>query len=158
MLPDVDAAKLLPKVWHQHFAGDDGRDNGLLNGRAVAFDKKNDDTYIRVVYYDNLRVHGHLAHGQWNVLICDAAGNGCDYCAEPGRLNLWRWSRHQGNWWMNDHVGHTLTGICKKSNNRDLRKGKYQLRVRLENNQYDMYTGHSTEQCNFMVDEVIKYD
>lgn len=154
---DVDARKLIPGLYHRHFSNDDGRDHGYITNRYVQFTKMNDDTYIRVIYYDNLRVHGHLAHGQWNVMICDEAGNGCDYCNTPGRLNLWRWSRHQGNWWMNDHVGHTLTGICKRTGNRDLRKGKYMLKTRLENNRYSMYTGHNTDQCNFQVDEVIKY-
>jgi len=153
----VDARKMIPKVWHRDFHNDDGREHGYINERYVQFTKHNDDTYMRIVYYDNLRVHGHLAHGQWNVMICDGNGNGCDHCGVPGRLNLWRWSRHQGNWWMNDHVGHTLTGICKKSNNRDLRKGNYRVRTRLDNPRYDMYTGHNTEQCNFMVDEVLKY-
>ena len=93
----------------------------------------------------------------WNIMICDSNGNGCDHCSDPGRLHNWRWSSHQGNWWMLDHVGQTVTGLCKKGGSRDLKKGNYQLKVYIDQNYYDMYTGSNTQQSNFMVDEVMKY-
>jgi len=155
--PKIDPKKILNKVYHRMFKNDDGRDNGYVNERYVAFQKYNDDTYMRVFYYDNFRVHGHHTHAMWNVMICDANGNGCDHCSEPGRLHNWRWSAHQSNWWMLDHVGQTVTGLCKKGGSRDLRKGNYQLKVYIDQNYYDMYTGSNTQQSNFMVDEVMKY-
>ena len=155
--PKIDAEKVLNKVYHRMFKNDDGRDSGYVNERYVQFKKFNDDTYMRIFYYDNFRVHGHHAHAMWNVMICDANGNGCDHCSEPGRLHNWRWSAHQSNWWMLDHVGQTVTGLCKKGGGRDLRKGTYQLKVYIDQNYYDMYTGSNTQQSNFMVDEVMKY-
>lgn len=155
--PNIDPKKVLNKVYHRMFSNDDGRDNGYVNERYVQFQKYNDDTYMRVFYFDNFRVHGHHTHAMWNVMICDSNGNGCDHCSEPGRLHNWRWSAHQSNWWMLDHVGQTVTGLCKKGGSRDLRKGNYQLKVYIDQNYYDMYTGSNTQQSNFMVDEVMKY-
>ena len=146
----------LPKVAHRMFNNDDGRDGGYINNREVTFVKENDATFIRVYYHDNMRVHGHTSHGRWNVMICDANGNGCDHCKNPGRLQYWRYSTHQHNWWMNDHWGGALSGLCIQSNNRQLKKGKYKLRVMLDSVRYSMYTGHN-QHSSFMVDEVYKY-
>ena len=46
--------------------------------------------------------------------------------------------------------------LNKTSGNRDLRKGKYQLRVHISQGYYDLYTGHN-QANSLMVDEVIKY-
>jgi len=146
----------LPKVAHRMFNNDDSRDGGYINNREVTFTKENDDTFIRVYYHDNMRVHGHTAHGRWNVMICDANGNGCAHCKNPGRLQYWRYASHQHNWWMNDHWGGALSGLCKQSDNRALNKGKFKLRVLLDNTRYSLYTGHN-QHSSFMVDEVYKY-
>jgi hypothetical protein len=155
--PLVDPKKIINKVYHRMFSNTDGRDNGYVNERYISFTKYNDDTYMRIFYFDNFRVHGHHAHAMWNIMICDENGNGCDHCSDPGRLMNWRWAGHQSNWWMNDHVGQTVTGLCKKGGSRDMRKGKYRLRVMIDSNYYDMFTGHNQQQNNFMVDEVMKY-
>merc|ERR1719183_3447042 len=123
----------LPKVAHRMFNNDDSRDGGYINNREVTFVKENDATFIRVYYHDNMRVHGHTSHGRWNVMICDANGNGCDHCKNPGRIMHWRYSSHQHNWWMFDRWGAGVTGLCKKSGNRDIRKGAFRLKVMLDN-------------------------
>jgi hypothetical protein len=143
------------RVYHRMMNNADGRDSGYVNNRYIQFKKAQDHTYIRVFYYDNFRVHGHTAHANWNVMICDANGNGCAHCRDPGRINHNKYSNHQHNWWMNDHLAHGVMGMCKASDNRQLKKGTYQLKVMINNNRYDIYTGHN-QGNSFMVDEVIK--
>ena len=152
----LPAAKTMPRVAHKMFNNADGRDSGYVNERAVTFTKKLDETYVRIFYMDNFRVHGHSAHARWSVMICDANGNGCAHCSDPGRIMNWRVASHWHNWWMNDHWGEGVTGLCKKSDNRDMKKGSYQLRVYIHDNYYDIYTGHN-QHNSFMVDEVFKY-
>ena len=148
--------KMLPRVAQRYFNNEDGREGGYVNNREVAFTKKFDDTYIRIFYMDNFRCHGHTSHGRWNVMVCDSNGNGCDHCANPGRIMHWRYSSHQHNWWMFDRWGAGVTGLCKKSNNRDIRKGSFKLKVMLDDARYDISTGHN-QHNSFMVDEVFKY-
>jgi gas vesicle protein len=146
----------MARVSHSSWNNDVGGQTSYLNSRNLVFNKYYDDTYMRILYYDNIRVHGHTAHGKWNVLICDANGNGCSHCADPGRLQNWRYSSHQGNWWMNDHVGGTIFGLCKKAENRDLKKGQYMIRTYLDSTRYWMSTGWN-QYGSFTVDEVMKY-
>jgi len=146
----------MARVSHVGWSNNDGRDSGYLNNRNLKFVKYYDDTYIRVLYYDNLRVHGHTAHGRWNLLICDENANGCAHCTDPGKMQNWRYSSHQGNWWMNDHVGATIFGLCRKTENRELKKGTYYVRAYIDNARYDLYTG-SNQYGSFTVDEVMKY-
>jgi hypothetical protein len=152
----LDMPGALNKVNHRMFNNADGRDSGYVNERYVDFTKTQDDTYIRIFYHDNFRVHGHGSWARWNVMICDADGNGCAHCNNPGQLQYWRYSQHQGNWWMNDHWSGSVAGLCKNSDNRAIKKGKYQLRVMIDNNRYDIYTGHN-QGNSFMVDEVFRY-
>jgi hypothetical protein len=152
----AEAKDMIGKVWYRMFNNDDGREGGYVNERYVDIDKKVDDTYVRVVYYDNFRVHGHRCYANWNVMFCDSNGNGCAECRDPGKINNHKWGSHQGNWWMNDHIHGTVLGICKKSDNRDLRKGKYRLRVMINHAYRDTHTG-SGGNNHFMVDEVLRY-
>ena len=138
------------------FNNADGREGGYINSRVVKVTKTVEESYLRVFWYDNLRVHGHTAHGRWHVYVCDEKGNGCAECRNPGRLNAWKWSGHQHNWWMNDHVGHVVSGLCKATTNRALKAGKYQVKVYVNSARYDLYTGHN-QANSLMVDEVIKY-
>jgi hypothetical protein len=154
--PDPGNFGHFARVQHHGFENDDGRDCGYLNYRTMQFNKKHDDSYVRVFYYDNLRTHGHTAHGRWNVMFCDASGSGCAHCETPGRIQNWRYSSHQHNWWMNDHMSERTFGLCKKSENRDLKKGNYAIRVMIDDCRYDMYTG-SNDYGSFMVDEVMAY-
>jgi len=153
---DVDEEKFINKVFHRLWTNGDGREGGYVNERDIDVTKLQDETLFRIFYQDNMRAHGHGTHGSWNVYICDENGNGCDECRDPGRLRYWRQSHHQHNWWVNDYSGGGLTGLCKRSGNRDIRKGKYKLRIHLSQAYYDLYTGHN-QHGNFMVDEVVKY-
>jgi len=146
----------LPKVHHRMWDHDDGRDHGYINHAWVKFVKEADDTYIRVYYHDNLRVHGHTAHGKWSIMFCDANGNDCKRCTQPSQIMYWRYGSHQHNWWMNDHWSGSITGLCKVAENRNLVKGTYQVKVYLDSNRYDMYTGHN-QRSMIMVDEVMMH-
>lgn len=146
----------MERIWHNLWTNDDSRNGGYVNNREITFTKMQDDTYIRVMYYDNMRVHGHTSHAMWETYVCDANGGGCSRCQDPGRMMHWRWSGHQHNWWVNNHSGGTMYGICKKTDNRALVKGTYKLRVYLHENRYDIHTGHSGQQGSYMVDEVLK--
>jgi len=146
--PDANA----PNIYYNKWRSDDGRDCGWLEGgRELNFVKHEDDTHIRVFYYDNVRVHGHTAHVSYNVMICKD-GN-CRHCQQPGKIMLWRWSGHQHNWWMNDHTGATAFGLCKKTDAFELTAGTYSIRILLENCRYDTHTG-SNQMGSLMVDEV----
>ena len=72
------------------------------------------------------------------------------------KMQAWRYSSHQGNWWMNDHVGATVFGLCRRTENRELKKGTYYVRAYIDNARYDLYTG-SNQYGSFTVDEVMKY-
>jgi hypothetical protein len=144
------------RVAHRMFNNDDGREGGYVDNRYVAFKKTQDDTHVRVFYHDNFRVHGHGAWARWHVMICDANGNGCAFCNDPGRMQYWRYAYHQHNWWMNDHWSGSVSGLCKKSDNRNIIKGDYQMKVYIDSARYDTYTGHNTHSM-LMVDEVFKF-
>ena len=124
-----------------------------VNNHYITFKKRADDSYVRVTMQNNFRVHGHIAHAIWHLMFCDANGNNCQHCAEPNRLNHYKWAGHQHNWWVNDHVGCSIHGICKKTDGGDLRKGTYQIKLKIEQNRYDIYTGHNSHNYMF-VDEV----
>lgn len=152
----VAPEKSLTKVAHRMFNNDDGREGGYVDNRYVTFKKTQDDTYIRVFYHENFRVHGHGAWARWHIMICDANGNGCDFCNNPGRMQYWRYAYHQHNWWMNDHWSGSIAGLCKTSGNRNMKKGDFRLRVYIDSARYDTYTGANTH-SSFMVDEVFKF-
>merc|ERR1719326_1195150 len=133
----------------------DSRDHGYLNGRFITFKKLHDDTALKIIYYDNMRVHGHTAHAMWEVQFCDAGGGGCSNCNKPGQIMHWRWSGHQHNWWVNDHFGGELYGLCTKADNKELKKGEYQIKIRLHHNRYDIHTGHGGQHGSIQVEEVM---
>ena len=154
--PEVAATAHMQKVHHHGFEGDDGRDAGYLSHRTLEYEKFEEDTYVRVFYYDNLRVHGHTAHGRWNVMFCGPGGSSCAKCKDPGQIMNWRYSSHQHNWWMNDHTPGTAFGLCRASESGKIGKGKHSIRIMIDDNRYDMYTG-SGDYGSIMVDEVLRY-
>lgn len=151
--PEVDEMALVPRVQHGGWTHTDGRDAGYVDKHQMAFEKKSDDTFIRVFYYDNMRTHGHISHGKWWVMICDADGNGCGKCTSPGELTYWRWSGHQHNWWVDDYVGGLVTGLCKASERGPIRKGKHMIKIMINSNRYDLITGHN-QYGSVTIDEV----
>jgi len=153
---EASADANMQKVHHVGFENDDGRDCGYLNYRTLEFEKFEEDSYIRVFYYDNLRVHGHLSHARWNVMFCGSGGSNCAKCKDPGQIMNWRYSHHQHNWWMNDHTPGTAFGLCRASENAKLGKGKWSIRIMIDDCRYDIYTG-SGDYGSIMVDEVMRY-
>ena len=146
----------MAKVHHHGFENDDGRDCGYLNYRTLEFEKFEEDTYVRVFYYDNMRVHGHQSHARWNVMFCSPGGQNCAKCKDPGQIMNWRYSHHQHNWCMNDHTPGTAFGLCRASESQKLGKGKWSIRIMLDDCRYDIYAG-SGNYGSVMVDEVMRY-
>jgi hypothetical protein len=146
----------MAKVHHHGFENDDGRDCGYLNYRTLEFEKFEEDTYVRVFYYDNMRVHGHHSTARWNVMFCSPGGSNCAKCKDPGQVQNWRYSHHQHNWWMNDHTPGTAFGLCRASESQKIGKGKWSIRIMLDDCRYDIYTG-SGDYGSIMVDEVMRY-
>merc|ERR1719181_140798 len=139
--PEMPDGAHYAKVYHRMWTNSDGRENGYISNRELSFTKNYDDTYIRVFWYDNIRTHGHTGNGRWNIHICDGGGGSCSHCNDPGKLQNWRHSSHQHNWWMNDHTGGTIFGLCKKTDSFDMKAGDYQLKIYVDNAHYDMDTG-----------------
>ena len=152
----VPPERFLNKVSYRVFTNEDGRDSGYVTNRYLVVDKQTDESYLRVFYQDNIRTHGHDTHASWNVMFCDADGNGCGRCTDPANLRHARRNIQQHGWWTNDYVGGGVTGICKRSESRALNKGKHMLKIYIDWNRYDLSTG-SNGGGNFMVDEVVKY-
>jgi hypothetical protein len=157
IVPALSATAYMDAVTHNLWTNGDNRENGYLNGRDLKFTKFYDNTYMRIMYFDNVRVRGHTAHGQWSIHVCDSQGGRCADCTDPGPLQHWRWSGHQHGWWMNDHTGGTIFGLCKATSALELVKGQYSLRIMVGNTRYDLQTGHQGSHGSFTVDEVMKY-
>jgi len=157
LVPIISPTAYMDAVHHSLWTNQDSREGGYLNGRDLSFTKYYENTYMRVMYYDNMRCHGHTSHGKWEIYICDEGGGGCNPCNDPGPLQHWRWSGHQHGWWMNDHTGGTIFGLCKSTSSINMGKGKYKLRLYLHQARYDLHTGHHGQHGSFTVDEVMKY-
>jgi hypothetical protein len=153
---EVPQEKFMNRVSYRVFSNEDGRDGGYVDNRYLEVSKKIDDSYLRVFYQDNIRLHGHDTHCRWNVMFCDGGGNGCAKCADPGQIMHAKRHIQQHGWWTNDYVGGGVSGICKRSEGGALKAGKHQLKIYLDWNRYDLSTG-SNGGGNFMVDEVMKY-
>lgn len=153
VLAEPKAADVVPTVWHRGWDNQDGREGGYINNRWIKVKKVHDDTFFRVTYYDNMRVHGHGGcHGNWDVMFCPNGGS-CHHCTAPGRCNIHRYHHHQHGWWMNDYSAGTLECICKSAG-RALTAGNYELKVNLHWASCDLITGHDQHFGSLMVTEV----
>ena len=110
----------------------DGTDDGRIVSRTLRFHKDRDDTDLRVLYSDNLRVRGNSKACRWSVKI-----NGTD-CGDRKIYS----DRHDENT-ANIHSTSTIIGYCT-----GVQAGWHTLRVWVspvpENTQYagsDCYTG-----------------
>merc|ERR1719189_1661658 len=115
-------------IYMFHRAGNnvDGRDNGYINYRVLTFDKQKskDETLLRIMYSDNLRVHGHGKWCKWELRVDE----------KPCAQNL------QGTKYVvrsqNDHSSQLILGYCN-----GIEAGRHVLRVHVRGNSADCYTG-----------------
>jgi len=81
----------------------DGKDNGRILSRSLRFHKELDDTYIRILYSDNLRVRGAGKACRWTIKV-----DGAD-CGEKQIYS----DRYDGSSNANFHGTSTVLGYCE---------------------------------------------
>ena len=112
--------------------GDDGRDGGTVNGVLLDFDKRSDDTHLRITWATNLRVRAHNNKGgaecYWELRLDGQS------CAKPSKIGASMHSQHNDN----DHQPVAITGWCQA-----VKKGPHSLSVYVSRNggNTDCYTG-----------------
>lgn len=119
----------------------DGRDNGYVNWRVLAFNKEEDSSIIRVTYSDNLRVHGHEKWCKWEIRMD----------TKPCKNNLSGTRHVSGN--QNDHVPGQIVGYCQ-----GLNKGAHEMKIHVRGNSADCYTGWDRQQQNHFLLETVELD
>lgn len=138
------------------FASQQGCENCYPGARDIVFRKHYADTYLRIVWYDNSRVYGWGGrHAIWRLRVCDANGNGCAECNDPGPMmaDKYTWAEH--NWRVNLHHPTQITAFCRRTTNRQLNPGQYKIRLWLQSGS-DAYTGHHNQYGSLQVEEVYK--
>lgn len=133
----------------------DARDNGYLNWRVLSFMKFKDDSYIRALYSDNLRVHGHGKWCKWEIRMFGPA-NGNNYgtgkaCTQNISGNRYVVSN------QNDHSPGIILGYCN-TDGKSMKKGKYQMKITVKGNSADCYTGWDRQSQNNFVLETEELD
>ena len=80
----------------------------------------------------------------WGAFLCDANGNRCNECTNPGRLMHCRCCDHRHTWWMNDRSGDTRHshGIRKANQSGNLDTCACELRVNPHANRYGVPIGN----------------
>lgn len=96
--------KLPNRNWHG---------TGHVPTRDFTFNKKAEQTHIRIRYYDNFRVGAYTGHTCQTKVRMQIDGQ---ECSDPGDIN---WHRHSqagrhGGRYQNNHFASHMSGICKK--------------------------------------------
>jgi hypothetical protein len=146
----------VPTVTHRGYDSSQGCENCYPGHRDIVFRKHYADTYLRVIWYDNSRMYGwHGRRGTWHIRVCDANGNGCADCNDPGKMmaDKYTWAEH--GWRTNLHHPTQVTALCRRTTNRQLNPGQYKIRVWLASG-HDAYTGHHGQYGSLQVEEVYK--
>merc|ERR1712019_324090 len=86
--------------------GDDGRDGGTVSGVNLAFDKRKDDSQLRITWATNLRIRAHNNKGgvycNWELRIDGRS------CEAPTKIGASMHSQNNDN----DHYPATMMGEC----------------------------------------------
>jgi len=133
----MEAEEINPKgqFTHKMFSvGNDGRDTGIVNGVNMHFDKRSDNTHLRITWSTNLRTRAHNNRGgvicHWELQIDGKS------CVKPTKIGASMHSQRDDN----DHIAVTIVGWCQ-----NIKKGPHSLSVYVSRNQgnADCYTGHA---------------
>lgn len=117
--------------WLQRYNQGDGRDGGWVNYRILNFDKKDDDTWMRLLYSDNLRVYRTGHRCRWEIKIDDVT------CSTGLIARSFHTADND-----NDHQPAQVVGYCG-----DLKKGSHTAKIWLTSNNgrtsgHDCFTGN----------------
>jgi len=140
-------ARRIPHLWAPKttfktaYGPADGRDNGFINGRTLYFTKVVDDSAVRLMYYDNLRVYsrGRACACRWEFFV---DGRHCP----SGRIGGDVYMMGSGN----NHRPRELTGYCQR-----LRKGRHRVQIHVSSTpgyKADCYTGWYSQQTSWTLE------
>merc|ERR1719213_467790 len=144
----------IPHMHNYRTHGGEGCENCWLN-RQFTFTKKLTDTYIRVMWTDTGRSHGW--GDPWNryfLRVCDAAGNNCGDCQDPGEMRVTRRMNQWHGWWSDHYMPFGTVALCRRRNNANMGPGTYRLRIWCDGR--DSNFGWSGSTANIQIDEVYK--
>jgi hypothetical protein len=116
--------------------GDDGRDTGTVNGVNLNFNKRSDDSQLRITWATNLRIRAHNNKGgvycNWELRIDGKS------CSTPSKIGASMHSQHNDN----DHIPVAIMGWCKS-----IKRGPHLLTVYVSRNggNSDCYTGWANQ-------------
>ncbi len=85
----------------------DGTDEGQIKTRALKFEKRYDDTAIRIFYCDNLRIHGNNVAARWEIRVNGKAPPGGAIYQDKYTINI---AKDQGD--SNKHEPATIIGYA----------------------------------------------
>lgn len=127
--------------WMQKYNLSDGRDYGYVNQRTLSFTKLDDNTSMRLLYSDNLRVYGTNRKCQWEIYIDDT------HCAS-GKIAMSAHTTQNDN----DYQPGMVVGYCH-----GLKKGGHSMRIYVNSNDgqrnHDCLTGgHWGTPNNFVLE------
>lgn len=133
-------------TWRQYYNQADGRDHGYVGGsRTLTFDKLEDDTSLRMLWYDNTRVYGVNRRCQWEIYIDN------NHCPS-GKIAMSMFTTQNDN----DYQPMITMGYCK------VPSGRHTMRIYVHSNDghnnHDCYTGYYWSTPNNWVMEVEETD
>lgn len=137
--------KLPNRNWHG---------TGHVPTRDFTFNKKSEQTNLRIRYYDNFRVGAYTGHTCQTKVRLQIDGQ---ECSDPGDIN---WHRHSqagrhGGRYQNNHFASHMSGLCKKVGNKHIGKGNHQIKVHMFwHNGCGLYSGWDNQYAYIEVEEI----
>jgi len=144
----------LSKIHYRRLPQRNWQGMGNVPTRDITFEKKHDDTAIRITYYDNFRIGSYRGHSCWTHVRLRIDNHNCN---DPGDITWHRHSqsgRHGGRYQNNHHSSH-MTGVCKRTGQGEIKKGRHTIQVNAYNhNGCHLYSGWDGQHAYLAVEEV----
>lgn len=131
----------------------DGRDSGIIASRTFTFQKENDDSTVRITWFDNRRALGYT-YGYWQARIDG------ELCVDPAPMRWWHHSygsNIDGSAYSDDHYNASLLGYCRATAAGPIEAGEHTFTVEVVNqggNRSDWYAGWSNTTFVVEMEEV----